>query len=168
MPQVATARVCVCVCYGVYGFLPEQSVCEIGCSWSSEAGRLLSPTGRTLAVYFWISMVICRKCNLMYRSLLQLSPGTGCKYSLLFFSMLVQFAPIPFWNMVVNMNALLGKAECFCDCSIIFIFNPSPPNSSTLVFFYHLCVWVYVCAEGRDSQTLHWLAVFMVHYNKSL
>lgn len=36
--------------------------------------------------------------------------------------------------------------------------GPPPLDFSTFVFFFLLfvCVSVYVCVEGRDSQTLHW------------
>lgn len=64
------------------------------------------------------------------------------------------------------MNALLGKAECFCDCSITFIlFSPLPPSS--FLFFYYLCVSVRLCGGERLTDTAL-VAIFMVHYNKSL
>lgn len=117
-------------------------------------------------------MVICRKCNLMYRWLLQLSPGTGCKYSLLFFSMLVQFAPIPFWNMVVHTNALLGKAECFCDCSIIFILSPPPPPlfslwTLQLLSFFIICVCecMFVWRGETHRHCTGWLFSWFIIIN---
>lgn len=102
----------------------------------------------------------------MYRWLLQLSPETGCIYLLLFFPMLVQLAPIPFWNLVVNTSALLGKDECFCDNSTFYLVFPLWTIQCSL--FYYLCVCVSMFVQRRETQTLHWLAIFMVHYNKSL
>lgn len=101
----------------------------------------------------------------MYRWLLQLSPETGCKYSLLFFSMLVQFAPIPFWNMVVNMNALLGKAECFCDCSIIFILFFPSMDSSTLSFLLFVCECMFVWRGETHRHCTGWLFSWFIIIN---
>lgn len=77
------------------------------------------------------------------------------KCSHLFFSLF-------FFKYVVHTNALLGKVECFCDCSTSFILFSSSSSFSSLFDFVHfflllfVCVWVYVLVEGRDSQTLHW------------
>lgn len=102
----------------------------------------------------------------MYRWLLQLSPGTGCKYPLLFFSMLVQFAPIPFWNMVVNMNALLGKAECFCDCSIIFILFFSLYGLFNFVFFIIcVCDCMFVLRGETHRHCTGWLFSWFIIIN---
>lgn len=105
----------------------------------------------------------------MYRWLLQLSPGTGCKYSLLFFSMLVQFAPIPFWNMVVNTNALLGKAECFCDCSIIiffyFFFFPLWTFQLCLFFIICVCECMFVWRGETHRHCTGWLFSWFIILN---
>lgn len=74
----------------------------------------------------------------MYRWLLQLSPETVVNICFFSFLCLYNSLPSPFWNMVVNTSALDKNAECFCDCSTIFI-------SSSLVYFFLLFVCECMC-----------------------
>lgn len=102
----------------------------------------------------------------MYRWLLQLSTGTGCKYSLLFFSMLVQFAPIPFWNMVVNMNAFLAKLNVSVTVAFLFLFL-SPLWALQLCLFIIICVCecMFVWRRETHRHCTGWLFSWFIIIN---
>ncbi len=111
-------------------------------------------------------MVICRKCNLMYRWLLQLSPETVVNIGFFSFLCLYNSLPSPFWNMVVNTSALDKNAECFCDCSTTFI-------SSSLVYYFFLlfvcecmCVWRTEAHRHSTGWLFSWF-IIINHCNDS-
>lgn len=78
--------------------------------------------------------------------------------------------------MVVHMNALLGKAECFCDCSITFIlFTPSLSfsrslslslDSLTLSFFIIcVCECMFVWRGETHRHCTGWLFSWFIIIN---
>lgn len=68
--------------------------------------------------------------------------------------------------MVVHMNALLGKAECFCDCSIIFIFFPLSGLFNLLSFFIIcVCECMFVWRGETHRHCTGWLFSWFIIIN---
>lgn len=74
--------------------------------------------------------------------------------------------------MVVHTNALLGKAECFCDCSIIFILSPPPPPlfslwTLQLLSFFIICVCecMFVWRGETHRHCTGWLFSWFIIIN---
>lgn len=96
----------------------------------------------------------------MYRWLLQLSPETVVNIGFFSFLCLYTSLPSPFWNMVVNTSTLDKNAECFCDCSTIFI-------SSSLVYFFLLFVCECMCVWRTEAHrhSTGWLFSWFIIIN---
>lgn len=102
-------------------------------------------------------MVICRKCNLMYRCFLPLSPGTVCKYLLffLFYACTICSHPFFFFEIWLYIRILfLAKLNVSVTVALL-LFHPHPSLCFSLTFLLFVCE-CYVFVAGRDSQTLHW------------
>lgn len=68
--------------------------------------------------------------------------------------MLVQFAPIPFWNMVVNTSALLAKLNVSVTVALfLFCFFLSGLFNFVFLFLLFVCVSVCLCGGERLTDT---------------